>query len=376
MPSTSGSSEEIISTARPLLASSEISRWTSDLAPTSMPRVGSSMISSFGSVASHFASTTFCWLPPDSVPTVSSRRWYFSCRRVAHSLASARSLAARMIPAGASWRMRVIVALRATERSITSPCWRRSSGTKPMPARIAAVGLAFGSRLPFSSTRPPSALSIPKIARATSERPAPTSPERATISPALTSKETSKKTPSRVSRSTLRTGLPISEATFGKSVSRSRPTIMRTRSSFVRPFSSPLNVTAPSRMTVTWSQIAKISSRRWEMNMTAAPCSLSVRVTRKRRSTSVPESAAVGSSMISTRALNDSALAISTSCWSAIERPRTGRSGSIATPSCLNSSAVRSLSALRSMRWAAASGWRPMKTFSATVRSGKSVGSW
>ena len=53
MPSTSGSSLEIISTASPRPASSHISRCTSALVPTSMPRVGSSRISSFGSVASH-----------------------------------------------------------------------------------------------------------------------------------------------------------------------------------------------------------------------------------------------------------------------------------------------------------------------------------
>ena len=48
MPRTSGSSEEIIRIAIPWPASSEISRWISVLVPTSMPRVGSSMISSFG----------------------------------------------------------------------------------------------------------------------------------------------------------------------------------------------------------------------------------------------------------------------------------------------------------------------------------------
>ena len=36
--------------------------------PTSMPRVGSSTISSAGLRASHFASTTFCWLPPGERP--------------------------------------------------------------------------------------------------------------------------------------------------------------------------------------------------------------------------------------------------------------------------------------------------------------------
>jgi hypothetical protein len=40
----------------------------SNFAATSMPRVGSSRISSFGSVASQRASSTFCWLPPDSSP--------------------------------------------------------------------------------------------------------------------------------------------------------------------------------------------------------------------------------------------------------------------------------------------------------------------
>ena len=40
------------------------SRWISALAPTSMPRVGSSRISSCGSVISQRASSTFCWLPP------------------------------------------------------------------------------------------------------------------------------------------------------------------------------------------------------------------------------------------------------------------------------------------------------------------------
>jgi hypothetical protein len=34
------------------------------LAPTSTPRVGSSTISTLGRVASHFAMTTRCWLPP------------------------------------------------------------------------------------------------------------------------------------------------------------------------------------------------------------------------------------------------------------------------------------------------------------------------
>ena len=107
MPSTSGSSLEIISTATPWPASSLIRRWTSDFVPTSMPRVGSSTISTFGLVASHLPSTTFCWLPPDSVPTLSPSRWYLSCSRAAHSSASEFSAPLRISPVRASARRRV-----------------------------------------------------------------------------------------------------------------------------------------------------------------------------------------------------------------------------------------------------------------------------
>ena len=55
-----------------------------------------------------------------------------------------------------------------------------------MPAAIAAVGDPVGSALPPISTDPASQRSIPKIARATSVRPAPTSPASATISPLRT----------------------------------------------------------------------------------------------------------------------------------------------------------------------------------------------
>ena len=96
-----------------------------------------------------------------------------------------------------------------------------------MPAAIAPVGDPVGSGLPWISTAPASQRSIPKIARATSVLPAPTSPASATISPPRTSNDTSVKTPSRVRRSTLRTTPPGSVATFGNNASMSRPTIAR-----------------------------------------------------------------------------------------------------------------------------------------------------
>lgn len=123
-------------------------------------------------------------------------------------------------------------------------------------------------------------------------------------------------------------------------------------------------------------QIWKISSSRCEMNSTAEPCSRRVRTTPKRRATSLPVRAAVGSSMIRTRASKESALAISTICWSAMDSPRAGRSGSSSTPRRFIRPAVAAWVALWSMRPSARRGWRPMKMFSAIERSGKSVGSW
>ena len=72
IPRTSGSSLEIIRMPSPCWASSLRSRWISALAPTSTPRVGSSTISSLGLLASHLPTTTFCWLPPESLLTTCS----------------------------------------------------------------------------------------------------------------------------------------------------------------------------------------------------------------------------------------------------------------------------------------------------------------
>ena len=43
--------------------------------PTSSPRVGWSRTRSLRSRPNSRATTTFCWLPPDSVPAVHRRRW-------------------------------------------------------------------------------------------------------------------------------------------------------------------------------------------------------------------------------------------------------------------------------------------------------------
>src|SRR4051794_20731817 len=215
MPSTSGSSLEIISTASPWPASSLISRWTSDFVPTSMPRVGSSTISTFGPVASHFARTTFCWLPPESVLTVSAIRAYLTWSLTAQSRERLRSAPRSIRPALTVVRSPVRPMLRSMDMSITRPWARRSSGTRARPAAMAVEGAPLVSFLPSISTSPASQRSTPKTARATSVRPAPTSPARPTISPRRTSKETSVKTPSRVSRRTLRATSPAWTSCLG-----------------------------------------------------------------------------------------------------------------------------------------------------------------
>ena len=103
-PSTSSISDEIRSTAIPRAARSTISSWICRFAPTSTPRVGSSAISTRGGRTSHFANSTFCWLPPESVETGASNeevRMSSSCderRRAAALAAPADDAARRELP--------------------------------------------------------------------------------------------------------------------------------------------------------------------------------------------------------------------------------------------------------------------------------------
>ena len=214
------------------------------------------------------------------------------------------------------------------------------------------------------------------MARTTSVRPAPTRPASATISPPRTLKLTSEKTPYRVRPRTSSTTWRASAASFGYSCDTSRPTIRRTRRSTSSSSAGSVQTQRPSRITVIRWQSANTSSNRWEMNRIAVPACRSVRTTANSRSTSTGDRAAVGSSMTSTLASKESALAISTSCWSAMDRPRAGRSGSRCMPSRANSSTVCRRIAARSMRRSRRRGCRPMKMFSATDRSANRVGSW
>ncbi len=210
--------------------------------------------------------------------------------------------------------------------------------------------------MPFTRTEPASYPSTPNTARAISLRPAPTRPARPTISPARTVKLTSLNVPVEARPSTSRMGAPISATVFGNRSATSRPTIAATSRSTLVSAMDWVETYSPSRMTVTVSQRENTSSNRWEMNTTARPSSRSPRATANSRSTSTPLSAAVGSSMISRRASNEMALAISMICWSAMDSPAAGRRGSMRTPRPRKSRAASACIVARSIRRPARSG--------------------
>ena len=228
-----------------------------------MPRVGSSTIRSVGLRPSHLASTVFCWLPPESVQTGFVSFAYFSRRRSAQSRAKARSE-----PAEDRGRLDERVSrdasamLRSIEKSMTRPCWRRSSGTSPIPGRHRRGGRA-GAQAPavdldragVCSGRSRRSRARPRSVR---RRPGPAS---ATISPLRTTKETSVKSPSRVRRSTFSTTRPGSVGTFGNSASMSRPTIARITDGTVSSSMGFVQTWRPSRITVTRSADRRRSPR-------------------------------------------------------------------------------------------------------------------
>ena len=131
-----------------------MSAWISALAPTSTPRVGSSRISTRQRAASHFASTIFCWLPPDSPAVIASMPAPRTPRRSDRRRARIASAWRRIQPKRASAGKIGSVKLCAADIPSTSPWRLRSSGTRPRPARIAARGDDRRIGLPSTSTRP------------------------------------------------------------------------------------------------------------------------------------------------------------------------------------------------------------------------------
>ena len=173
---------------------------------------------------------------------------------------------------------------------------------------------------------------MPKIALATSLRPEPTRPARATISPARTCSETSVNTPSRVRRSAVRI---VSPGVLRFPAVRSSICLLDHRADQVvsgHPV-EPAGQHVPS-VAQDGDPMADphTSSSRCETNTTRAPGPQRAD-DREEPGDLLVGQRGVGSSMTTSLAASDSARAISTSCWSATERPRLAGPGRRRRPS-------------------------------------------
>ncbi|MDT4881682.1 hypothetical protein FQZ97_1175640 [compost metagenome] len=124
----------------PELANSRSNKWISDFAPTSMPRVGSSIKITFGRTASCFAIATFCWLPPLNAETGISTSLILTLRCFEKSFANCFSLFASIKPnrvvKDARFKTEIFCAI---ERSRKMPEPFRSSDKYTIPAFTASA---------------------------------------------------------------------------------------------------------------------------------------------------------------------------------------------------------------------------------------------
>ena len=258
-------------------------RWISALAPTSMPRVGWSRMSTRGAGISHLASSTFCWLPPESVPV----SLLDAGRDDPHPLGEiARDrLFARRRPGRAGRKSAAApasVSLARIGNGSTRPCWWRSSGSKadaqPHRLRRRARSSSFGRRC---GSRPRSGGVMPNSISATSERPAPTRPKKPRISPARSSKlDVARRSRRRTGPRREAPASPIAAASLGKNAAGLVPIMPRTVFSGVSSAVGPVTTRLPERRIVTSSPSPRISSMKWLMNRMATPCAFR----RRRRS--------------------------------------------------------------------------------------------
>ena len=134
-------------TESPWLDSSATLRWMSALAPTSIPRVGSSRMISSGAVASQRASSTFCWLPPERVPTRALGSAGRTPRARMYSVTTASYSARRSLRCQPRRAWMPSAMFSPTVRSATMPSACRFSEENAIRWPIACRGEAIRSRL-------------------------------------------------------------------------------------------------------------------------------------------------------------------------------------------------------------------------------------
>ena len=221
---------------------------------------------------------------------------------------------------------------------------------------------------PSTTIVPLSAGAIPKRARPTSVRPAPTRPAKPTTSPACTSKFTSSNVPARPEPLDAQDGLAGLVPGAHEEVAEVTPDHLADEPIREVSAAGRVEMCRPSRNTVMRSAMRNTSSSRWLMNSTATPRRRSSPTWSNSRSTSCADSDAVGSSMISTRASSEIALAISTACCAATASVLAGARGSTSMASDRRMASASSY--IRRQRTSRPRLRCPMKMFSATVRSG------
>ena len=228
-----------------------------------MPRVGSSISTTSGSMLSQRASTTFCWLPPERNCT----SWPRLCGDDVEAGQHARASRAGRSPYDGGRPTRTTPrALSRIDWLSASPLALRSSVMKARRARTPWRGLLTSSGAPSRVTLPRATGWTPKTVSSSSVRPEPWRPARPTISPARTVERRRRRRsrcrhrtgPRRTSPTTTSSGLS------GKYCVSGRPTISRTSSPSVSSSAGRVATCWPSlRMVMVW-QRSKISLSRWE----------------------------------------------------------------------------------------------------------------
>ena len=235
------------------------------LAPTSMPRVGSSRMSSFGLLASHLPRTIFCWLPPDNLPTIWSSELVLTLNRATPSLASASSAARSMKPSARHSRKRgkreIVADAHWPHQALRAAILRHIGDAQRarFAGRADAHRLAAEQDLPgvrrrhaenclreFASARADQTGEADDFAGAHGQRNAARHRSSHEIAH-------------------LEHWRANSAAIFGNRLSIRRPTIIERVRRRTSPQPDAVPTCAPSRSTVTRSASAKISSMRWLM---------------------------------------------------------------------------------------------------------------
>ena len=160
----------------PCAARRRMMRNTSPLAPMSMPRLGSSINSTLGSVISALPMTTFCWLPPESDETGRAGSATLIDRSRTSRCTCSASRRAGMWKTFASFLRLARVRFSATERIGTSPSRWRSSGMSARPRAMRPPTSRSRTGLPSTNMRPVAWGCRPMTHSRNSLRPAPIRP--------------------------------------------------------------------------------------------------------------------------------------------------------------------------------------------------------